>query len=162
MDEDTRALLALLGDGSREILLSLARQLARIEARQAGDVPPADVRAGMAEATEHIEHVAQFIADDARAIPLRDAQIAEIVAWMHARMSGGDLQAQFDTQYIITKQLTGIMQGTRDDIVLLRADFRRLAALLEQSLRTRVEDEAWGQGDADRRRNTIVDRRRAG
>jgi len=79
-----------------------------------------------------------------------------MIQWMKERMSGDELEKQFADQAFITKQLIGVMQGTRDDIVLLRGDFRRLAALLEQTLRLRVDDDerslAWRAGDADRRR----------
>jgi hypothetical protein len=135
-------------------LAQLGAQLARIEAHIRKVVPPQDVRANMAEASEHI-------ADVADTTELHSPQIAEIVAWMHARMSGDELAKQFDEQFFITKQLISIMQGARDDQVLLRGDFRRLAALLEQTLRARVDDEeAWHAGDVDRRRNSIADRRK--
>jgi hypothetical protein len=132
-----------------ERLSRIEDALAQIALALARTVPPADVRESMDQATEHIDAVAT-------AAPPRDAQIAEIIAWMHARMSSSELQAQFDDQYYTSKQLISIMQGTRTDLVEMRGDIRRLAALLEQSLRGRVEDEerqsAWRAGDGERRR----------
>jgi hypothetical protein len=127
----------------------LKASLARIEARQADDVPPADVRASMAEATEHVTEAEKHHAEaDAQAAP-RDALLAEVIEWVRTRMSGDELEQRLEQQYVITKQLISIMQGTRDDFLALRTDFRRLATLLEQSFRDR-EQEPWS-GEERRR-----------
>jgi len=131
MDTDTQALLALLGDDSRALLLDVARALTRIESRLANDVPPADVRAGMDEATEHISDESAHIAAT---------------------------EAQSDDQQFVTKQLISIMQGTRTDLVEMRVTLRHLSALLEQTLQARaLDDEAWTGSE----RRSIVDRRKA-
>jgi len=134
---------------TQELLDRIAGQLTRIEQKLAAVVSPGEVRQAMGEATEHI-------ADVADTTLIQSPQLVEMIQWMKERMSGDELEKQFADQAFITKQLIGVMQGTRDDIVLLRGDFRRLAALLEQTLRLRVDDDerslAWRAGDADRRR----------
>ena len=122
----------------------IAAQLTRIEAVLARTVPPVAVRASVAESSAHVTDVSA-------AAPLQGQQLAEVVDWIHERMSGGDLQTQFDGLSFVTNQLISIMHGTRDELVLMRADMRRLAALLAQSFRAQTEDDAWRPGDPDRR-----------
>lgn len=139
----------------------LAAQLSRIETRLAAVVPPRDVRASMAEATEHIADMTEYADATQAAVPLRDAQIDAIIDWIHARMSGDELRIQFEDQEFVTRQLISIMQGTRTDIVEMRSTLRQLTSRLEQTLHARVVDEeAWN--GAVERRNSIADRRRAG
>lgn len=137
---------------TQELLNRIAGQLTRIESHLAGVVPPGEVRHAMGEATEHI-------ADVADTTSVQSPQLLEMIQWMHQRMPADELQKQFDEQFFIAKQLISIMQGTRTDIVELRGDFRRLAALLEQTLRLRVEDDERGWSGEERR--NIADRRRA-
>lgn len=141
-----------MGEGTQsqqQLLRSIAAALARVERQLSSVVPPNEVRAAIGDATEHI-------ADVADTTEIHSPQLREMIQWMHERMSGEDLSRSFENQDIIVRQLISIMQGTRDDIVLLRADFRRLSALLEQTLHVRVEDEergiVWNVGDADRRK----------
>lgn len=70
-------------------------------------------------------------------------QILELTTTLSNRVPGDELRAALHDELFTTKQLTSIMQGTRDDLVLLRADVRRLAALLEQAARARVIDATW-------------------
>lgn len=90
-----------------------------------------------------------------------EAQLSELLIWAHARMNAQALEHEFTDLIFQTRQLISIMQGTRDDLVLMRADLRRLSALLEQTLRARVEDDERGIAwSGEERRNSIADRRR--
>jgi len=132
----------------------VAQRLGAIDAKLARLVPPADVRASMLEATEHQAAVAD-------AAPLQAQQLADISAWIDNRMTGDQMAIEFDDLAFVSKQLIGILQGSRDDLVLMRNDIRRLAALCEQVLRARVDDDErgmWRPGDQERR---ATDRRRA-
>ena len=142
-------------------LEQIEKHLATIADALSRTVPPADVRASMAESTEHIADATVHMVDAARSVPLRDAQISEIVQWMHARMSGQELEQQFDDLLFATQQLTSISEQWRTDLLQMRADIRRLAALCEQVLRARVDDEENGiVWSGEERRNSIADRRR--
>ena len=115
-------------------LTRIETALQRIEAALAALVPPKDVREAMEEATVHQDAMAD-------AAPLQLAQLAEIAEWLKQRMSGDQLQFQFDDLLFVTKQLISLWHGARDEQVLMRGDIRRLAALCEQALRARVDDE---------------------
>lgn len=124
----------------------VASRLKDIDAKLARVVPPSDVRAAMTQASEHQDAVAD-------AAPLQAQQLLEITAWLDTRMSSDQLELEFADLAFVSKQLIGILQGSRDDLLLLRADVRRLAALVERALRARVEDDrGWRQGDAERRK----------
>ena len=115
-------------------LAQIEAALQRVEAALSALVPPKDVRASMEEATVHQDAMAD-------AAPLQRTQLADIAEWLHQRMSGDQLQFQFDDLLFVTKQLISLWHGARDEQVLMRADIRRLAALCEQALRARVDDE---------------------
>jgi hypothetical protein len=144
-----------------ERLGELDTRMAQIAELLQARVPPRDVRAHISESGE----TASLVADLSDAVPQQSEQLTEIVGWIHARMSGAELEDQLANLDIIVRQLISIMQGTRDDIVLLRGDFRRLAALCEQMLRARIDDEENGDGwdgferRAVERRRSIPDRR---
>lgn len=133
-------------------LTSITESLARIEAALAARVPVADVKRAI-EDTSATAEVAQQLSQVA---PVVAAQLDSIVTTLDAQMTDDELRGELRNTLSYIRQFTPIMQGTRDDIVLLRADFRRLSALLEQTLHVRIEDEergiVWNVGDADRRK----------
>ncbi len=120
---------------NEELIRYLAKieiHLQAIEARLAALVPARDIRAAMSEATEHNAAMAE-------ATPLAAAQLDTIVAWLHDRMTGDQLQFQFDDILFVTKQLASISEGWRSDIVQMRSEIRRLAALIEADRKERSE-----------------------
>lgn len=128
----------------------------RIELALSLLVPPADERSHIADATATADQIDGLAA----AAPLQAAQLSGIVSTLGDKLSDDELRDALENTLFITQQLSGIMQGTRADIVQMRATLLRLSALLEQVLRVRVEDDERGEGKAERRR--IEDRRRAG
>ena len=144
LEGQSRVELALARVESPSALSLVAQRLLAIDRKLALLVPPDDVRAAMDATTEHI-------ADMADAAPLQSRQLAEMTDWLRDRMSGDQLQFQFDDLMFVTKQLISIWEGSRTDQVLLRGDVRRLAALVETALAGRA-DPPWRAGDAERRR----------
>ena len=118
----------------------IIQALQRIEAALAQLVPPADVRAHFAGSEATAEQVDALATQG----PVQGAQLDAITAWIAARMSGDQLQFNFDDLVFVTRQLTSINEGWRSDLLSMRGEIRRLSALCEQALRARVEDEARG------------------
>lgn len=134
-------------------LVLVEESLARIESALAQLVPPADVR-------EHIDDssvTAEQIDALTDAAPLQAQQLVGIVTTLGTRMTDTELRDALHDTLFHTQQMSSIMQGTRADIVQMRVTLLRQAALLEQVLRARVEDEEWEKSKGDRRQ--IEDRR---
>lgn len=136
----------------REGVAALRAACDRIERNQSD---PEETRQALSDIAAGYGLIVQL----AEVAGVQRGQIHDLVTALSNRVPGDELRSAFDDVFFQTKQLIGIMQGTRDDLVLMRSDLRRLAALLEQTLRARAEDEeAWGGLE---RRNSIADRRRA-
>lgn len=124
-----------------ERLILIEERLNAIEKLLSARVPPNEVRT-------HIEDN-MATAD----------QVDTIVGWLGERMSGDQLQFHFDDLIFLTRQLTSILQDWRTDLLLMRSDVRRLAALSEQTAKAHAEDdEAWLRARRDRR----ISERRSG
>jgi len=128
-------------------LVLIEESLLRLERALALRVPPEDVRAHFVAQSAAVEQIG-VLAD---AAPELRERMDSILTWLRARMAGDQLQAEFDDLSFVVRQLIGILQGSRDDIVQLRGDQRRLAALLEHLLRAQ-DDRGWKVGDAERRK----------
>jgi len=85
------------------------------------------------------------------AAPQLAEQIKDIATTIERGMTDVELRKAFDDSLFVVKQLISIMQGTRLDIVQFRETLLRFSALLEQTLRARVEDEEWHRTGIDRR-----------
>jgi len=121
-------------DELAQYLTAIEQRLGVIEERLGALVPPRDVRASMDSASEHQAAMAE-------STPIQVAQLDTIVAWLHDRMSGDQLQFQFDDILFVTKQLASISEGWRTDLLSMRGDVRRLVKLCEQALVARDERE---------------------
>lgn len=77
------------------------------------------------------EEVRQALSDIAG---IQRGQILEIVEWMRDRISGAEQKEQKEQTgnlAFVVGQIGPILQGTRDDIVLMRKDLRELRAAIE-------------------------------
>lgn len=137
-------------------LVLIEESLARVEAVLALLVLPFEERKHIADSTTTAEQIDALSA----AAPLQAQQLVGIVTTLGTRMTDNELRDALENTLFITQQLVTIMQGTRTDIVQMRATLLRQAAVLERVLRARVEDEEWEQGKGDRRR--IGERRGVG
>lgn len=108
----------------------IAGRLATIDSALQALVPPQDVRGHMAESTRHIA----AMADD---MPRQDAQLETLLDWLHNRMTGDQLQMQFDDVLFVSKQLASAWHGARTDQLLMRAEILRLSALCEAAVATK-------------------------
>lgn len=137
-------------------LTAIEDRLTAIDGKLAELVPAPVVRASIDAASDHIAAMAEaseLIAAVAEAVPIQTQQLEAITAWIEQRMTGEAMELEFSDLAFVSKQLIGILQGSRDDLLLLRTDVRRLAAVVEQYMRARAEDDRrWRVGDVERRR----------
>jgi hypothetical protein len=128
LEERMRAIEAALVRVESPSALSLvAKRLTSIDQKLALLVPPDDVRAAMDAATEHQDAAAD-------AAPLQARQLAELTAWIENRMSGDPTRMEFADLAFISQQLVSVMQGTRADVVQMRATLLRLAHAVEVAI----------------------------
>jgi hypothetical protein len=125
----------------------IAARLSAIEALIEARVPPHEIRTAIEEGGATAESVHEL----AEAAPQVTQQLADIAAVVGAQMTDSELREELGSALFVTQQLISIMQGTRTEIVEMRGTLRRLAALLEQSLRARVDDEEWHRTGIERR-----------
>lgn len=145
IEERLKAIEAALMGGALSLV---AQRLKAIDGRLALLVPTSEERQHITDSAISAEQI-DALAKDA---PIAAEQLAAIVGALGGRMTDAELRDALENTLFITQQLSGIMQGTRTDIVQMRGTLLRLSALLDQVLRARVADEEWEQGKGDRRR----------
>lgn len=145
IEERLKAIEAALMGGALSLV---AQRLKAIDGRLALLVPASEERQHITDSMTTAEQIDELAKD----APIAAEQLASIVTTLGGRMTDTELRDALENTLFITQQLSGIMQGTRTDIVQMRGTLLRLSALLDQVLRARVADEEWEKSGGDRRR----------
>lgn len=140
MTENAAPLLARMAEG----IAALRAAVDRIERNQSD---PEEINQALSDIASSYSMITQL----AEVAGVQRTQILEIAEWVKERMGADELRTQFDDQLFVTKQLISIMQGTRVDIVQMRATLLRLIEILNRSVvdsDMSSEARALGTGDA--------------
>ena len=125
-----------------ERLMEIRAALDRIERNQSD---PEEIRQALNDIAANYVLTTQL----AELAGIQRGQILEVVTWMRQRMSGDALQQQFEDVLFQTRQLVSIIQGWRDDEVLMRADIRALRGVIEAVLARREDGASATTGSKD-------------
>ena len=115
--------LARIADAQQQILAALDR----IERNQHD---PEEIRQAVADITASYVLITQM----AELASVQRTQILEIVTWMRERITGEEQKRMLghaENLAFLTNQIAPILQGVRDDLVLLRSDVRELRSAIE-------------------------------
>lgn len=142
MSENNAAHLARIS----ETLLSMHAALDRIERSQSD---PEEMRQALSDIASGYALITQL----AEVATVQRTAILEIVEWMRERISGAEQREQVEeAEYmaLVVRQISSTLQGTRDDIVLMRKDLRELRAAIELAVGQQPADPMGRQQDGSR------------
>lgn len=117
-----------------EALTALRAATGRIERNQSD---PEEIRQALSDIASSWVLIGQM----AEVLRLARDELLTFRAWREDRMSGPELKDQLESLGFVTRQIGGALQSYRDDILLMRADIRRLSAQQEVALSQLATDE---------------------
>lgn len=130
MSENLAPHLARISEG----ITALKAAMGRVERNQSD---PEEVR----QALNDIASSWVLIGQMAEVLRVANAELQIFRTWREARMSGPELKEQLENLGFVTEQLSSILQGYRTDLLQMRQDIRRLAALQDIALSQLPTDE---------------------
>lgn len=130
MSENLAPVLARIS----EQLQALRASSDRIERNQSD---PEEVRQALSDVAGTYSLIGQM----AEVLRVANTELQTFREWREARMSGPELKEQLNNLGFVTQQLSSILQGYRSDLLQLRGEIRRLAALQDIALSQLPTDE---------------------